>query len=163
MTAKNSKNKEAENANVFNNDADCASGETEKTLNDVNSSRADVACASDEAEKNSAEINGAPEISGAPAKEQNLSSEEACGFCVYLGPSILGVISCGTVYNAGKNATLTNIADIVKKYPLVADLIVSGDKLPESRVKVKTPGNLLYVNSRKLAEGLRKQGGKTNV
>jgi hypothetical protein len=33
----------------------------------------------------------------------------------------------------------------------VKTLIVSGDCLPEARLKVKTPGNALYANYRKIA------------
>ena len=43
------------------------------------------------------------------------------------------------------------MAPVIEKHPLVATLIVSGNTLPVDRIKVKTPGNLLYVNYRKLA------------
>jgi|GEM_PF-346745 len=79
------------------------------------------------------------------------TAEEKGGFCVYLGPSIHGVILGGTVFGADKKATLAEIESTVKAYPLVAALIAPGDTLPESRIKVKTPGNLLYENYRKLA------------
>ena len=78
---------------------------------------------------------------------------KTAGFCVYLGPSIMGVIQSGTIYSGTKNEVLTSIASAVEKYPLIASLIVSNDTLPEDRIKVKTPGNLLYVNYHKLVKG----------
>ena len=69
---------------------------------------------------------------------------KAAGFCVYLGPSIRGVIQSGAVYRGGK-------ADVLSE--LIASLIVTGDTLPEDRIKVKTAGNLLNVNYKKLASG----------
>ena len=37
--------------------------------------------------------------------------------------------------------------------PLIAQLVVDGETLPVDRIKVKTPGNLLYVTYHKLAAG----------
>ena len=64
--------------------------------------------------------------------------DNSSGFYCYIGPSITGIIQHGTI----------------EKYPLVKTLIVSGDALPEARLKIKRPGNALYVNYRKIA-GLR--------
>ena len=75
------------------------------------------------------------------------------GFCVYLGPSIRGVITHGKVISGSKAEALEVIAAERAKYPLIGSLVVTGEQLPEARVKVKTPGNLLYVNYRKLAAG----------
>lgn len=74
-------------------------------------------------------------------------------FCVYLGPSILGVIQRGTIYNGSKAATIASLSRVIEKYPLVKDLIVSDKTLAEDRIRVKTPGNLLYVNYHTLASG----------
>jgi len=49
--------------------------------------------------------------------------------------------------NVGKAA-----AKAIEKQPLVRTLIVSGNELPEARLKVKRPGNALYANYRKIAE-----------
>ena len=66
------------------------------------------------------------------------------GFYIYLGPTIHGLIQAA-----------------VRKYPLVKTLIVSGDYLPEARLKVKTSGNALHANYVKLAgqvkDGRRKE------
>ncbi len=41
-------------------------------------------------------------------------------------------------------------AAAIEKYPLIKTLIVSGDKLPEARLKVKKPGNALYKNYQRI-------------
>lgn len=81
------------------------------------------------------------------------SDGKAAGFCVYLGPSIRGVIQSGTVYRGGKAAVLKEIAPALERYPLIASLIVTSNTLPVDRTKVKTAGNLLNVNYKKLASG----------
>ena len=81
------------------------------------------------------------------------SDGKAAGFCVYLGPSIRGVIQSGTVYRGNKAAVLKELAPALKRHPLIASLVVTSDTLPADRVKVKTAGNLLNVNYRKLASG----------
>lgn len=72
-------------------------------------------------------------------------------FCVYVGPSIAGVIQKGTVYRGGKEEALETVKEAVGRYPLIASLIIPDRLLPESRIKARTPGNLLYVNYHKLA------------
>lgn len=79
------------------------------------------------------------------------SCSEDC-FCIYLGPSKLGVIQYGACFGGSKETVLKQITHITEKYPLVASLIVPGEELSTARVLVKTPGNLLYVNYRKLAK-----------
>jgi hypothetical protein len=44
---------------------------------------------------------------------------------------------------------------VIAQYPLIASLVVSDETLPTDRIKVKTPGNLLYVNYHKLAKGMK--------
>ena len=84
-------------------------------------------------------------------------AEKSAGFCVYIGPTIPGVIQSGHTYNGSRAKVLeTEIADIVKERPLVASLLVDGLTLAVDRIKVKTPGNLLYVNYKKLAAGEKK-------
>lgn len=88
----------------------------------------------------------------APTVKKKAGVNDA-GFCVYIGPTIIGVIQTGTVYNGKKADVLKSIAPAVEKHPLIASLVVSGKTLPEDRIKVKTPGNLLFVNYKKLAAG----------
>ena len=73
------------------------------------------------------------------------------GFCVYLGPTIPNKIQSGAIFRGSKAKVLSGLKSVVEEHPLVASLIVTGETLPEDRIKVKTPGNLLYVNYRKLA------------
>ncbi len=60
--------------------------------------------------------------------------------------------------NGDKQDALAQISAAVEKYPLIATLVIPGDQVSEARIKVKTPGNLLYVNYHKLADR-RKEGG----
>jgi hypothetical protein len=52
------------------------------------------------------------------------------------------------------------LESIIEKYPLVATLIVTGEELPESRIKIKTPGNLLNANYARFVGELKRQGGQ---
>ena len=56
------------------------------------------------------------------------------GFCVYIG-----TIYPGTKQQAKMSPEL---ALLMEKYPLAADLLVDGEKLAEVRAKVREPGNL---------------------
>jgi hypothetical protein len=92
-------------------------------------------------------------------EEKKQPAEEKSGFCVYLGPSIRGHIVSGTVFDTAKTAVLIELSTTIAKFPLVADLIVPGAELPQSRLKIKSPGNLLNANYHKLVGQLRKLGG----
>ena len=83
------------------------------------------------------------------------------GFCVYLGPTMMGVIQRGTIYRGGRKEVLDSLAPVIEQHPLIASLVVSDETLPADRIKVKTPGNLLYVTYHKLAQGM-KYGGQFN-
>ena len=78
------------------------------------------------------------------------------GFCVYLGPSIHGIIQSGTIFNETKARAVDSLTAAIQKYPLIPSLIVTGETLAEDRIKVKTPDNLLYVNYNKLASGQKR-------
>lgn len=103
----------------------------------------------------------APAVTAAPATEKVESPKAAvkkpdaksAGFSVYLGPGIPGVIQSGHIYDGSRAEALKSIAHITKERPLVAALVVDGATLSEDRIKVKTPGNLLFVNYKKLAAG----------
>ena len=92
-----------------------------------------------------------------PAVEEPTTAKAAkdddTGFCVYLGPTIHGVIQSGTVYSGTRKTAETALASAIGKYPLIAKLIVTDKTLAEDRVKVKTAGNALNVFYRKLASG----------
>lgn len=78
---------------------------------------------------------------------------KSAGFSVYIGPSILGVIQHGHIYDGPRAEVLKALAPIIEERPLIAPLVVDGATLSEDRIKVKTPGNLLFVNYKKLAAG----------
>ena len=97
-------------------------------------------------------------VAAAPVAKTTATSAKkpdarSAGFSVYIGPSIPGVIQSGHIYDSPRADALKSIANIVEKYPLVASLVVDGATLAVDRTKVKTPGNLLYVNYHKLAAG----------
>lgn len=73
------------------------------------------------------------------------------GFYIYIGPNIKKCIQTGTIYRGMRADALKQAAAAIEAHPLVRNLIVSGDALPEARIKIKTPGNTLYANYRKLA------------
>ena len=61
---------------------------------------------------------------------------KSAGFCMYLGPSIIGTIQQARILYGDKQDALAQIS---------------------ARIKVKTPGNLLYVNYHKLADRRKKE------
>lgn len=75
------------------------------------------------------------------------------GFCAYIGPTIRGLIQHGTIYEGSKRDVLKCPAmrRAVDAYPEIAGLLVPGDTLAEARRKIKTPGSLLYVQYKALA------------
>lgn len=75
----------------------------------------------------------------------------ASGFYCYIGPNLKNLIQTGTICRGTREEALNKAAEAIAQYPLVKTLIVSGDALPSARIKVKTPGNVLYANYRKLA------------
>jgi len=68
---------------------------------------------------------------------------EPASFCVYIGPSIRGVIQGSTIYEGTKEETVKKLADAIEKYPLIKNLIVTDKTLAEDRIKVKTAGSPL--------------------
>lgn len=84
-------------------------------------------------------------------KAKTVSAKDS--FCVYIGPTIMGVIQNGTIYRGNKETVVALLSEEISKRPLLASLIVTSETLAEDRIKVKTPGNLLHVNYRKLASG----------
>lgn len=81
------------------------------------------------------------------------SVEEPERFCVYIGPSIRGVIQSGTIYGKSLEDTKAFLATAIEKYPLIGKLISTDKTIAEDRIKVKTAGNLLNVYYTKLASG----------
>ena len=80
-------------------------------------------------------------------------------FYVYIGPSIRGVIQHGIIRKGKLDEVKTSLRDAIAKYPAIAQLLISGDELPEARIKIKQPGNRLYEVNRRFLNELKKQGG----
>lgn len=100
------------------------------------------------------EASTTPQADAKPTAKQDTKEKiTGAGFCCYIGPTILGVIQSGTIYPGSREAALAAIAPAAEKYPLIASLVVDGKTLSADRIKVKTPGNLLFVNYKKLAAG----------
>lgn len=74
-------------------------------------------------------------------------------YCVYIGPSIRGVITEGEVFSMSKKDALQFLYSAVERYPSIERLLVTGAELPEARIQVKTPGNMRYNNYIQLASG----------
>ena len=75
----------------------------------------------------------------------------SAGFYCYIGPSIAGVIRNGAVFKGTRADALSAAAPAIEKQPLVKALIVSGDDLPEARLRVKKSGNALYTMYQRIA------------
>lgn len=85
------------------------------------------------------------------AKKTAKPDAKAPGFYIYVGPTIAGVIQTGHLFRTTSKAeALNEIAFALERYPLIQTLVVSGATYPDDRIKVKTPGNLLYVHYQQL-------------
>jgi len=92
-----------------------------------------------------------PEPTKAPTVKA--AKSDPVEFCVYLGPTIHGVIQSGMVFSGNRKNAEKAVSNAIAKYPLIKRLIVTNKTLVEDRVKVKTAGNVLNVLYRKLASG----------
>ena len=88
-------------------------------------------------------------------KQKAAPAKQEPGFFVYLGPSIRGVIQTATIYEGTRAEVEEFLAGPIERYPRIKRLLVSGETLPEDRVKVKTPGNGLYAAYMKLVDELK--------
>lgn len=82
---------------------------------------------------------------------KNKTGGPPSGFYMYIGPTLHGLIRSGDIFRGDRAHALAEAQKAIEKQPLVKTLIVSGDYLPDARIKVKTPGNALYANYRKIA------------
>ncbi len=88
-----------------------------------------------------------------PAKKS--AEKNPGGFCVYLGPTILGVIQHGAVIGDNDEYAQAMKEAALKSYPLVASLLIPKGRLAADRANVKTPGTALYEAYRQLAAALK--------
>lgn len=106
------------------------------------------------AESNAPEQKEAEEAKGTvEPKRTQQKREKRCnaGFYCYIGPNLKKLIQTGTIFRGTREEALAKAVAAIEAQPLVKTLIVSGDALPAARIKVKTPGNVLYANYRTLA------------
>ncbi len=94
----------------------------------------------------------------AEIKTEKPNADTSANFCMYIGPTIVGAIQNGTIYQGNKKQVMASLelAFVLEKYPLAADLLVDGKKLAASRQQLKQPGNLLhnkYKQLQKIAAG----------
>ena len=92
-------------------------------------------------------------------KTEKAAPKKDDGFFVYLGPSIRGVIQTATIFEGSRAEVEEFLAGPIERYPRIKRLLVPGDTLAEDRIKVKTPGNGLYVAYMKLADELNNKEG----
>lgn len=85
--------------------------------------------------------------------ETSTAKANASGFYCYIGPTILRTIKHGDLFFGTRAEALEQAKVAIEKQPLIKTLIVSGDDLPAARLKVKTPGNALYNNAKRVAAG----------
>ena len=77
------------------------------------------------------------------------------GFFMYIGPSIRGVIQTASLYEGTRSEVEAFLAPAIEKYPRIKALLVSGETLPQDRLKVKKPGNYLYEEYRKFVSEMK--------
>ena len=85
-----------------------------------------------------------------PAAAPKAAEANTSGFYIYIGPNIKGLIQTGSIYRGTREDAYKAAAAAIEKYPKVMSLIVSGDALPDARLRVKAPGNILYINYNEL-------------
>ena len=85
-----------------------------------------------------------------PAATPKAAEANTSGFYIYIGPNIKGLIQTGSIFRGDREHAHQMAAAAIEKYPKVKTLIVAGDALPEARLRVKTPGNVLYANYNEL-------------
>ncbi len=100
----------------------------------------------------------APAAAPPAGQDAEIASEKpdgscAAGFYCYIGPNIAETIAHGAVFVGTWAQALEAAKDAIEKNKLVKTLIVAGDTLHNDRLKVKTPGNALYANYKRIAEG----------
>ena len=93
----------------------------------------------------------AAEAPGVGGMESATVKQNPSGIYCYIGPNLAGLMQSGKVFRGTRAEVLKEAAEAIEKYPLVKTMIVSGEELALSRMKVKTPGNALYKNYQRIA------------
>lgn len=94
-----------------------------------------------------------------PTEIKPFPKGNVAGFCVYIGPTIVGFAQNGTIYPGTKQQAKMSpeLALLMEKYPLAADLLVDGEELAEARAKVREPGNLFNNKYKQLCRMLAEE------
>lgn len=82
------------------------------------------------------------------------TAQEPIRYCVYLGPSIRGVIQHGAIFKCSREEACTQLSSLIDRWPRIRSLIVDGEHLSDARIQLKTPGNGLYEQARRLQREL---------
>ena len=69
------------------------------------------------------------------------------------------MIQTATIFTGTREEVEEFLSGPIERYPRIKRLLVSGETLPEDRVKVKTPGNGLYAAYVKLVSELNNKEG----
>ncbi len=77
-------------------------------------------------------------------------------FCVYIGPSIKGLIQNGAVFRGKKQDAVKLTANVIEQFPTVEKLIVADLDLPTARLKVNQSGTLLHKYQQELLADTQK-------
>lgn len=121
----------------------------------INESETVVETTTTESTADSVTMDPAAKKSSMKSKAAKPSASSAGDFCVYIGPTIQGVIQSGAVYSGTRKDAEALLVSAIEQYPLIAKLIVTDKTLAEDRIKVKKAGNQLNVLYKKLALGQR--------
>ena len=78
------------------------------------------------------------------------------GFCVYIGPTVKGLIQSGTVFPTTRENAIRAHRAVFSERAGLLPLLVASDALPDALKAVKTPGSALYGIYKKAA----KNGGR---
>lgn len=91
-----------------------------------------------------------------PEKEKEFVEMEkkSNNFCVYIGPSVRGLITANQIFHGAKDEALQQIADALKVYPQIARFVVSNEDLPWARLEIRRPGTLFYTAYQKFIKEL---------
>lgn len=89
---------------------------------------------------------------GRTAKKK--TAQEPIRYCVYLGPSIRGAIQHGAIFRCSRDEACAQLKGLLDRWPRIRSLIVDGEHLSEARIQLKTPGNGLYEQARRLQREL---------
>lgn len=76
-------------------------------------------------------------------------------YCVYLGPTIRGVVQNATIYPGSVEEVAKQLESQIARFPRIKALLIPAETLSVDRVKIKTPGNRLYEEYRRFIKELR--------